>query len=398
MITLPYLVRTLGPSEYGAIALSQSSIIFFNILTDYGFNLSATKQISIEQESVERVSKVFSSVLYIKILLVLISFLILIALIAFVPQFHDHKYIFLVSYGVIIGNAIFPMWLFQGLEKVKYVTILNIVFKSLSTALIFIFVKGPSDSIFIPTINSLSMISISLISILLITIQLKIKFVRVPFASFTFQLKEGWHTFLSTIAMNLYTSSNVLILGFATNTSSVAYYDGAQKIVTAASGIVSPFSQAIYPYVSRLLIDSKEDGMRVLRRTLKIVAVCTFITSLVIYSLADKIVYSFLGKGFSETIPVLKVLAFVPFLIGLSNVFGILTMLPLGYKKLFSRIIVSASLTHLLLSVVLAGLFKELGTAISVVTIECLITLVMYLSLKKRNVVYLKLKEAEPRR
>ena len=113
LITLPYLVRILGPEKFGLIAFAQSLIVYFLVLTNYGFNLSATREISINREKEEKVSEIFSSVMIIKFLFGVLSFVILILMLFFIPKFGSNWLIYIFSFGIILGNILFPVWFFQ---------------------------------------------------------------------------------------------------------------------------------------------------------------------------------------------------------------------------------------------------------------------------------------------
>ena len=111
LITLPYLVKVLGPEKYGLVAFAQAFIQYFVILTDYGFNFSATREISMNRDDWERVSKIFISVMVIKMVLIMISFVMLNSFLL-INKFARHRDLFYFSFGIVVGQAIFPIWFF----------------------------------------------------------------------------------------------------------------------------------------------------------------------------------------------------------------------------------------------------------------------------------------------
>ncbi|MDD3887325.1 MAG: flippase [Patescibacteria group bacterium] len=386
LITFPYLVRVLGPANFGFVAFAQAFVGYFQILTDYGFNLSATREISINSQNKRKISEIFSSVMFIKFVLMLISFLMLILIIFLFPKFHNDWLIYIYTFGTILGGVLFPIWLFQGLEKMKYITILSIISKLIFLVGIFIFIRNSSDFYFVPILVSIGVIVAGIISMFIVFIKFKIKIVLPNFSNIKFHLIDGWHIFLSTIAISLYTVSNTFILGLMTNDVVVGYYSAAEKIVRAAQGILNPVSQAIYPHFSKLYVSNKKAAASSLKKILYLVGVFTFFVSVVISIFAPFISNLLLGRNFTESIPILRILIFIVFAIGLNNILGTQGLLAFGFKKSFTKIVGFFSIFHVVSVTILIYLFSSVGVAIATLATEMLISVTMFYSLRKRRI------------
>ena len=125
LINIPYLLRVIGPEHYGLIAFSQAVMAYFITLNDYGFNLSATRELAVRRDDPVLRSELYSAVMAIKSSFCLLSFFILLALVRFVPRFHEHGPIFFASFGIVVGTMLFPQWYFQGIEKMYWISAMN---------------------------------------------------------------------------------------------------------------------------------------------------------------------------------------------------------------------------------------------------------------------------------
>ncbi len=279
LITLPYLVKTLGVEYFGLLAFATATITYFGILTDYGFNLTATKEISIHREDNKRVIEIFSAVMSIKFILLLISFAILLLLISIVDKFSEHWEIYLLTFGTVVGQVLFPVWFFQGMEKMKYITYLNLLSKSIFTTAIFIFVQDKSDFFLVPLLLSIGAIVSGVISLYIIYKEFHISFKIESKETLKEYLLDGWHVFLSRFYLSLYTTTNILLLGLMTNNIAVGYYSIAEKIVVAIGGLFDPINQTIYPYLARKYRESFNLFVKFLKKvsTLFIVVSSTFV-------------------------------------------------------------------------------------------------------------------------
>ena len=382
LLTLPYLVRVLGPEYFGLLAFATATNSYFILITDYGFNLSATRQISIHRDDKDKVNEIFSSVMMIKTGLMFLSFALIALLLVSFEKFSQHWEVYLMTFGMVIGQVLFPVWLFQGMERMKYITYLNIGAKAFFTVCIFIFVQNEADYLLVPLLTALGFIVAGIWSLYIVKKEFNVSFAWQSIATLKLQLEEGWHVFFSSMAISLYTISATFILGLLTNNTIVGYFAGADKVVQAVKGLYQPVSQAIYPLIGKKIHEDKQAGLAFIQKTTWIVGTGMFLISVLLFLLAEWIVNLLLGEQYNQTVVYLQIMAFLPFIIALSNIFGIQTMLNLGYKIAFSRILLAASILGVGLSFVLVPLYEGLGTAITLLVVEVIVTVFMYLYLK----------------
>ena len=168
LLIMPYLVRILGVEKFGLVAFAQSFIMFFNIIVDFGFTLSATREISVNRDNREKVTEIFSSVMTIKFVLILFTYMIMNGIVFSFNKFSPEWQLFNFSFLFVIGQAMFPIWYFQGMESMKYITIVNVTSKLLFAGLIFVIIHKPDDYIFVPILNGGGMICGAVLSLLFI--------------------------------------------------------------------------------------------------------------------------------------------------------------------------------------------------------------------------------------
>ncbi|WP_353684450.1 flippase [Thermodesulfovibrio sp. 3907-1M] len=375
LITLPYLVRVLGPEKFGLIAFAQAFIMYFNILTDYGFNLSATREIAIHRENKDKVSEIFSSVMLIKFGLLLLSFIIMSAIVFSFEKFKRDWLIYYLTFGMVVGQTLFPVWFFQGMERMKYITFLNILAKLIFTLAIFAFVRQASDYIYVPLINSLGFIVAGVLALWIIFKDFNIKFYFTGLEKLKYQLKEGWHIFVSTIGINMYKMNSVLVLGIFSDNTTVGYFSIAKRLMDTINSLNSIISQSIYPYTARQIPRGTANSF--LRKIGIIIALYTSIIGFMLIFFSDFITKILAGQSLYQTSLSIKLLALVPLVIGV-NVPAVHILLGKRKDFLFTRAVILGGFLDLLLNFMLVPYFSYIGSCISVIVTETFVTLMLY--------------------
>ena len=251
LISLPYLVRTLEIENFGLVMFAQAFIIYFIIIVDYGFNFSATREISIHREDKEKISLIFTTVMLIKMILIILSFILLTLVVFSVEKFKVNWELYYLTFGIVIGQVLFPIWFFQGIERMKYITILNIIAKLIFTISIFIVINEKEDYLFVPILNSLGYISAGFISLYIIFKDFKVKIIIPNFEYTKKTFTESSSLFISNLSVTLYTASNTFILGLFTNNTIVGIYASIEKLVLAIKNLYVPLYQALFPWLSK---------------------------------------------------------------------------------------------------------------------------------------------------
>jgi PST family polysaccharide transporter len=177
----------------------------------------------------------------------------------------------------------------------------------------------------------------------------------------------------------------------------VAYYAPGDKIVRAAAeGLQGPLSQAIFPHIGRLASRSQQAALRFTAKAAKIAGLLTLAISVSLF-VAAPYVGEIFGKKFEAGIPVIRVLSLLPFLMCLSNIFGVQVMANFGLKRLLTRILTVAGVLNVVVAVALAGPLKHLGVAMAALTTEIFVTTVMFIALRRKGLnVFGRAVSAEP--
>ncbi len=384
LLVFPYLVRVLGVEKFGMVAFAQAFSSYLMIITDYSFNLSATREVAIHRDDPGKLSRLCGTVLAAKALLCLGCLVLLTAVVYAVPAFRAERSLYLLSFGLVVGQWLFPVWFFQGMERMKYITYLNVGAKAVFTASILLLVREPGDYVYVNFIQGLGATLTGLVSLWVVRRKFGVRFARPARAAVGRELKEGFYMFTSGFAVNIYTYSNVFILGLTTNATVVGYYSMAEKVVAVLRQVLVVFSQAVYPHVCKLALQSQASVRQFFRKFFVPFAGLIGLCCVAVYFLSGWIVYFLTGTRLPGVSLLIQLLSVVPFIV-LLNIPAYQTLLAYNLKKSYSSVLIAGSLLNLGLNYLLSRLHGAAGTAYAVIITELFITLGLYLVIERRN-------------
>lgn len=379
LITYPYLIRVLGVETYGLIVYAQAIIGYLLILVGFGFNVSATNDISVYRDDETKLSEIVSSVLIIKFILLVISVILLVIIIELIPLTNNYKILFYLTLWLCLYELIFPVWYFQGIEKMQYITIITLVSRVFFVFMIFLFIKTSDDYLLLPVINGIGALLSGIISIYILFFKHKVKFRFQKMNNLMYYTKKSIPIFLSNISIKLYVSTNKVLIGSFLGLNEVAYYDLGEKVVSIFKLPQGILSQSIFPKISR------DKNIAFVKSVFKFSLLFNLGLFLLILLFSKYLVLFLGGHNMLDSISIVNILSVSIPIIAMSNIFGIQVLIPFGKSKVFSKVIILSGFVYLLQLAFLwmFGLINIYSISIITVLTEVFVTMVMFYFCKK---------------
>lgn len=340
LVTYPYLIRVLGAELYGVVAFANAVVVYFNVFIDFGFNISEIREISVNRDSPQVVSETISTVIVAKLLLTLVALVALLALVFFLPALKEHLWLYFASLGMLLDTAINPRFYFQAVEKMKFITLLNLGARFFFLIMIFVVVKAPEDYILVPFMTSIGAVVSSLIGLGILGLRYRVRFMLPSVTDLKKAMINSLPFFGSRVSVLAINKTNVVLIGSFLGYTEVAYYDLAEKLVSVMKMPFNIFNQVLYPNVSK----TKNVGLVV--KTLKFLLVTYVVGYVLVYLGGEWAIEKIAGDDLLPAFPVLTILG-VSALTELVSVFlGAPMLLAMGYKRAFNTSIIWGSVFY----------------------------------------------------
>lgn len=358
LITMPYLARVIGADGFGKIAFASAVVVWFQTVADWGFNLTATRDVAQYRDDRDKVSQIFSNVLWARCLLMLISGVVLLGLVAIVPYFRENVAVILITFLMIPGYILFPDWMFQALEKMKYTTIFNLLMKLLFTVAVFIFINKREDYIIQPLLSTISYLICGIGALYLILHKWGYTLYRPQWKEIIKTIKGSTDVFINNIMPNFYNSFSVLLLGFFGGPVANGLYEGGNKFPTIFYQFQAVLSRAFYPFLARRL--DKHDFFAKLNMSIAIIG------AVLIIIVSPWVIKIILGKEFDNSIIVMQILSASLVFLSMNFTYGTSYLIIIHKEKPLKNLTFASSIIGMCVSFPLIFYYSYIGAAITV--------------------------------
>ena len=379
IIIYPLLINKIGTNNFGSIIYAQAIIAYITIFVGFGFNISGVKEVSIHRNDKEKIIQIVNSIQFSKLIILIISFILFMIITAFIPYLQENRNLFIYSFWFAILDIVFPIWYFQGIERMKYITFLSLISKVIFLILIVLFIRVEEDYIKVPIFQGIGVFFVGVFSFYIIVFKHKVKITLPLKGELIHQIKAALPIFVSNISIQLYANSNRILVGNFLGMNEVTYYDVSEKIINLLKMPQSIITQTLFPKIAL------EKNAVIVKNMAKYSILLAVFLTYITYFFTPQVLRLIGGENVVQATSAMRLLLITVPIVVLSNIFGIQLLIAFGYTKIFTKVIVSSFLFYLGFSVIMYYTigFNLNKIILTTVFTEIFVTLLMFIYCKK---------------
>ena len=368
LVVFPYVSRILGVSILGRLSFVSTIVSYFSLFALLGVSAVGIRAIASCGNNREQRTKTFASIFSFILLLTILSLLIFVCCIFFVPKFRDYQNLLFIGSLSLFFTSLLIEWLYQGIEKFKYISVRTIIVRCIYAISVFVFIKSKDDYLLYYVLTTGTVIINAIINIVYARNFINFNFRSISVFKYA---KEILSIGVYKILTSMYTTFNVVYLGFVATENQVGFYTTSTKLFYIQLGILSAFTSVMLPRMSSLLAEGKRDEYKS-KIDYSFDLVFMFTIPIIVWTLfyAPQIIRIISGKGFEGAITPMRIITPMLFITGIAQIFVVQTLMPLKKDKIILVGSIVGATVGILSNILFVKQYGAVGTAITLLLAE----------------------------
>lgn len=386
-IILPVLNARLGPDVFGKYAVWISTATFITILTDWGFNVYGVSEASRRSKNFPDAFRFLLEVSGFKLTVGILATVVL-SLVLFLLSGPENAGHFLAASIVILGGVTFPLWFYNGIDKVGYALATIIPLRVLQLLVLLAVVTAPRDL-------NLALVLAGMPQVLSAGLLLLIASrngVRLRTVAQSGRLQSTMHhvvtstrLFASSILTASFTNLSAVVLSLFASKDVVGHFYLADRAIRALLSLFAAFSSGVLAERTEPL--HKGDGSRFAVRALVLSLAAAAAVLLGFFMIGPLVLHPLLGDSTDTVVKILDSYIFIIPIVFASNVLGVQVLLPARHYSAFANNITMGIVVYWLLVFPVGFLGGVGGYLYLLLGTEFIITTLMYRSCRRNGLV-----------
>lgn len=374
VLVFPYIARMLGPQGLGNAHFALQFSKYFVTIASLGIPIYGMREVAKVKNKKDKLNKLVSELLALNIITAIISTIVYAIVLYASGTLQQNADLFTIAALQVLLGFLAIDWLFAGLEDFKIITIRSLVIRIITVVFLVLFVKEESDVFPYLLISILSILSGHIWNLFYAFTKVNFSFSNL---NLLHHLKPIFIIFLMNVCIAMYTIFDTVWVGFLSTAAAVGMYISAVKLSKIGIPIVSALGTVLLPRSARTFAANIQNPAH-LQTSFNFIVDLAIPIGVGIFLLAPELLYVFSGVAFADALPAMRLLSFLPLLIGLSNLFGMQILSASGNDKLVLKSVFVGMLVNITLNTLLVPTFAHNGAAFAIVVTEVIVTLITY--------------------
>lgn len=372
LVTFPYVSRVLGVSNIGIVSYVDNTINYFSLFSSLGIGIIGAREIARFRNDRTQMNIVFSSLMTLSIIFTSIVVMLYFFALVLIPKLNMYKELFFIGTAKLIFNVLLIEWLYKGIENFKYITIRNLTVKLLYISALFFLIKTKDDYIKYFFLTTGTVVINAIINSLY----------SKNFVSFSFKCSKIKTYLLQSFSLGsysiltaMYTTFNVMYLGWVSDSVQVGYYWAALTIYSIILGFFAAFTGVMMPRMSSLLSEGRLNDFNVMiDRSFNLLFPLCFPLIIGSIILAPQLIYLLSGNEFSGAVIPMQIIMPLIMVVGIAQVLALQVLIPLQKDNLILTASIIGASSGLIFNILLVRSYGCIGTAIVLLISEITVT------------------------